>query len=109
MISSSVEYIQAKGSEEVPYSSERSTHTIGDCGSGNAAQARKIDCYASSIGLSSITSAKLSYSIIEDNILFFSTLATSNVPDGGGSVKVRIKEGSLKRLHQQIEVKSGVY
>lgn len=78
MICSFVEYIQAKGSREVPYSSERSTHIIGDCGSRTAAQARKIDCYASSIGLSGITSAKLSSSTllvilfksyeVEDNI-----------------------------------------
>ena len=60
MIPSSVECIHEKGSKEVPYSNERSTHTIGESGFGFATQARKIDCYVTSMGLSGITSVLLS-------------------------------------------------
>ena len=45
MIPSSVENVREKGLEEVPYSNEQSTHTIGDDGFGFVAQAKKIDCY----------------------------------------------------------------
>lgn len=56
MIPSSVENVHEKGSEEVPYSNEQSTHTIGDDGFGFVAQAKNIDYYASLIGLSGMVS-----------------------------------------------------
>ena len=61
MIPSSIENIREKGSEEVPYPNEQSTHT-NEGGFGFAAQAKNIDCYASSIGLSNMISLLLSTS-----------------------------------------------
>ena len=60
MIPSSVENVLEKGSEEIPYSNEQSTHTISDNGFGFSVQAKNIDCYASSIGLSGMVSLDIS-------------------------------------------------
>lgn len=45
MIPSSVECIHEKGSEEVPYSNDLSTHAIVEFRLGFAAQTQNIDCY----------------------------------------------------------------
>jgi len=101
-IPSSIENIHEKGSEEVPYSNEWSTHTIGESGFGFAAQARKIDCYASSMQISGITLVLLSTSEllvillksddVEEIMLQVSTLATSAKSDGDGSEGWILKE-----------------
>ena len=93
--------------EEVPYSNERSTHTIKEDGFGFAMQARNIYCYEISIGLSGMISLLLSTSKIlviflksdevEDIMLQVSTFATSAKFDGDDSEKVPIREESLKR------------
>ena len=107
MILSSIECIREKGSQEVTYSNDLSTHTNVECRFGFAAQARKIDCYDNSMGLNNITSILLSTSTwlvillksdeVEEIMLQVSTLATSAKSDGDGRVKVPIREGSLKR------------
>ena len=107
MIPSSVENIREKGSTEVPYSNEKSTHTIGKDGFGFATQARKIDCYTSSMGLSGMISLLLSTlgllviflksDEVEDMMLQVSNFITSAMFDGDGSEKVPIREESLKR------------
>jgi len=62
MIPSLVENIREKGSKEVPYSNESSTHIIDKDGFGFSAQARNINSYGSSIGLSGMISLLLSTS-----------------------------------------------
>lgn len=107
MIPSSVENVREKGSEEVQYSNKQSTHTIGDNGFGFAAQAKKIDCYASSMGfIDMISLLILSLELlgifhekdeVEDIMLQASMFATSTIWDGDNNKKVPIREGSLKR------------
>jgi len=106
MIPSSVECIREKGSEEVPYSNNLSTHTIVECGYGFAAQTQKIGCYDDSMAFKNITSILLSTSTLlvillksdelEEIMLQVSTLPTSTKSDCDGRVKVPIGEGSLK-------------
>ena len=107
MVPSSIENVREKGSEEVPYSNEQSTHTIGDDGFRFYMQAKKIDCYASLTGLTGMVSLCISTSIlleifhesdeVEDIMLQVSTFVTSAICDGDTSEKVLIREESLKR------------
>ena len=107
MIPSSVENVREKGSEEVPYSNEQSTHTMSDNGFGFSVQAKNIDCYASSIGLSGMDSLHIltlelleifhESDEVEDIMLQVSTFATSSIYDGDSSEKVTIREEYLKR------------
>ena len=107
MIPSSIENVREKGSEEVPYSNEQSTHTIGDDGLGFFVQAKNIDCYASSMGLSVMVSLRISTSKlleifyeldeVEDIMLQVSTFVNSDICDGDGGEKVPIREEYLKR------------
>jgi len=107
VIPSLLEKVCEKGLEEVPYSNERSTNTIDEDEFGFAAQAKNIDCYANSIGLSSMISLLLATSEllviflksdeVEDIKSQVSTFCTYAKFDGGGSGKVPIREESLKR------------